>query len=206
MGSKERRIRQKKAIRRKILDTAREFFIKEGYERVSMRRIAEKIEYSPTTIYLYFNNKADLLQCLCEETFFKLIKRFEILRKEFKNPLDCLKKSMRAYIDFGLKYPNHYRITFIISHPECNKNQYPYVSEIGMKAFNFLSKTVEECIQQKKFSRADGEMVSQILWITVHGVTSLLITHTNFSWVDKNVLIENVINTAIEGLKANNIR
>ena len=61
MGVQERRAREKKELRQEILDAAREMFVEDGYENVSMRKIAEKIEYSPTTIYLYFRDKADLL-------------------------------------------------------------------------------------------------------------------------------------------------
>src|SRR5262249_13645561 len=117
MGVKERREREKKMLRQEILDAAREPFSKEGYQKVSMRKVAEKIEYSPTTIYLYFESKADLLFFICEETFAKLLKKLESLKEGCDDPLECLKKGMRAYIEFGLRHPNHYKVTFI-SHPE----------------------------------------------------------------------------------------
>ena len=72
MGVKERKARQKKFLRQEILDAASELFVKDGYENVSMRRIADKIEYSPTTIYLYFKDKAELLEQVCQETFARL--------------------------------------------------------------------------------------------------------------------------------------
>src|SRR5438874_1367073 len=108
MGVKERRVREKEILRQEILDAARELFAKEGYENVSMRKVAEKIEYSPTTIYLYFESKADLLYYICEETFSRLLKKLESLGEESSDPLVCLRKGMRAYIEFGLKHPNHY--------------------------------------------------------------------------------------------------
>src|ERR687885_1755275 len=75
MGVQERRAREKQELRQEILDAARELFIREGFENVSMRKIADKIEYSPTTIYLHFQDKADLLDCICEETLGKLQQR-----------------------------------------------------------------------------------------------------------------------------------
>src|SRR5438046_3738793 len=117
VGVKERREREKEVLRQEILDAARDLFIKEGYENVSMRKVAEKIEYSPTTIYLYFESKADLLYYICEETFSRLLKKLESLGEESSDPLVCLRKGLRAYIEFGLKHPNHYKVTFI-AHPE----------------------------------------------------------------------------------------
>ncbi len=77
MGIKERREKEQEDLRQKILDAASELFAKEGYSNVSMRKIARKIEYSPTTIYLYFKDKTDLLNQICEETFSNLIKDIE---------------------------------------------------------------------------------------------------------------------------------
>ena len=73
MGVIERREREKEEVRRKILDAARELFASEGYERVTMRRIADAIEYSPTTIYNHFEDKDDLVHALCEEDFGRLL-------------------------------------------------------------------------------------------------------------------------------------
>src|ERR1051325_7123723 len=113
MGVAERKSRQKESTRQEILDAARDLFVKEGYDNVSMRRIAEKIEYSPTTIYLYFEDKASLLFAICDETFAKLAKRMETIAKENDDPVEALKRGCRAYVEFGLKYPNHYRVTFM---------------------------------------------------------------------------------------------
>src|SRR5208283_6230223 len=103
MGVKERKLRQKKFLRQEILDAASDLFGKEGFENVSMRKIAEKIEYSPTTIYLYFKDKADLLDCICEETFARLVRKQNSIDQAIADPIERLKKGLRAYIEFGLK-------------------------------------------------------------------------------------------------------
>src|SRR6266403_1650812 len=75
MGVRERRAREKRFLRQEILDAASELFAREGFENVSMRRIADKIAYSPTTIYLYFKDKAELLEQVCAEAFSRLLQR-----------------------------------------------------------------------------------------------------------------------------------
>src|SRR6185295_8761728 len=106
MGVQERREREKKELRQEILDAARDLFIREGFENVSMRKIAEKIEYSPTTIYLHFVDKADLLDCVCEETLQKLENRLAAIALATPDTLDRLTAGLRAYIEFGLEHPN----------------------------------------------------------------------------------------------------
>lgn len=208
MGPQHRRAREKEALRQDILDAARELFIKEGYENVSMRRIAEKIEYSPTTIYLYFEDKASLLFAICEETFAKLNKRMEAIAKQYEdplndNPLKALKEGCRAYIEFGLKYPNHYRLTFMHSpNPELAVKAHLHEGSTGMKAYGCLRAGVEACINQGIFHKTDVESVTQMMWAAGHGITSLLISKPHFPWTNKKQLIELMLNTLIEGLKA----
>src|SRR4029077_15016427 len=69
MGIKERQERDREAVRRSILDAARELFVSEGYRNVSIRKIAEKIEYSPAAIYGYFPSRDDIFYALAEEGF-----------------------------------------------------------------------------------------------------------------------------------------
>lgn len=201
MGSKQRREREKEELRQEILDAARELFVQEGYENVSMRRIAEKIEYSPTTIYLYFDDKVSLLYAICEETFAKLAKRMETIAKDADDPVRALKKGCRAYVDFGLKYPNHYKVTFI-NHPEHPRDDKRHLKEqsMGMRAYGNLRAAVEACIKAKKFRETNVDAVTQMVWAGGHGVASLLITMPGFPWVKKNELIDLMIDTLVDGL------
>lgn len=201
MGSKQRREREKEELRQEILDAARELFVQEGYENVSMRRIAEKIEYSPTTIYLYFDDKVSLLYAICEETFAKLAKRMETIAKDADDPVRALKKGCRAYVDFGLKYPNHYKVTFI-NHPEHPRDDKRHLKEqsMGMRAYGNLRAAVEACIKAGKFRETDVDAVTQMIWAGGHGVASLLITMPGFPWVKKTELIDLMIDTLVDGL------
>jgi AcrR family transcriptional regulator len=114
MGIAERRARHKTSLRRQILDAARELFAHEGYAAVSMRKLAQRIEYSPTAIYLHFEDKDDLFRAVCDETFAGLVKRLAKQRREFgAEPLACLEAGLHEYIAFGLKHPEHYIVTFM---------------------------------------------------------------------------------------------
>src|SRR5262245_7827455 len=115
MTIKDRRARQKQLLRQEILDAARDIFIKEGYDQLSMRRVAEKIEYSPTAIYLHFRDKQELVFSLCEETFGRLVRELESL-EQAKDPVSRLKQGLRRYVDFGLRNPQHYIATFVLPH------------------------------------------------------------------------------------------
>jgi AcrR family transcriptional regulator len=203
MGSRERRVREKESLRQQILDAARELFATHGYRNVSMRKIAERIEYSPTTIYLYFNDKSELLLSLCEETFSILIEKFAELDCEIQDPVERLRLGLKSYVLFGIEHPNHYKVTFMEQVENLDKAQEAKMKESkGMLAFKNISQTVSRCINEGRFRPVDIDLASQALWAAIHGITSLLIVHAKFPWADHDKVIDQVVNTMIEGLMA----
>ena len=201
MGTKERRAREKEQLQRQIISAARELFVNEGYENVSMRKIANKIEYSPTTIYLYFKDKADLLDSVCKETLLDLLNTLELLNRDKSDPVETLRKSGKAYVEFGLKYPQDYKLTFVVR-PQFQKGLGLEEGSVGERVFNYLRAMVSECIRRKVFRQVAVDTAGQALWSAVHGVTLLLIDFSDFPWTEKEKLIDTVIHTMIEGLKA----
>lgn len=205
MGIKERRERQKEVLREEILDAARELFAKEGYDSVSMRKVAEKIEYSPTTIYLYFKDKTDLLYSVCEETFEKLLHSFEEIAECSNDPVECLEAGLRNYIKFGLTHPNHYKVAFMSRSEELSLediSRFISPDSMGTKAYMFLRDIVADCVKQKKFKEVDPELVAQSLWASCHGLVSLFVIKCHFPWADKEKLIDHTIKTMFSSLKA----
>jgi AcrR family transcriptional regulator len=201
MGVKERRERQKESLRQEILDAARDLFVSVGYENVTMRKVAEKIEYSPTTIYLHFQDKADLMHSICEETFERLSRKLEQILKSPGDPVERLKRGLRAYVEFGLQNPQHYRVTFMTPH-EVNPECVLAPDSAGLKAFSILQQGVADCIQAGKFRNVDVQSASQALWAAVHGLTSLLIAHASFPWVPRDKLTNLITDSMIAGLAA----
>jgi len=196
MGVQERRAREKQNIREEILDAARTLFVKEGYEHVSIRKIAEKIEYAPGTIYLYFRDKAEILDRICEETFSKLEQRLRAIATDPSEPLDGLRRGLLTYVQFGVAHPNHYIVTFGQA-KQLPQDQHP---QAGERCFNILRAAVRRCIDAGQLNCEDPEEVSQALWAGIHGITTLLVTGS-FPFIEQTRLIERVIFILIEGVR-----
>jgi AcrR family transcriptional regulator len=201
LGVKERKARQRESLRREIVDAASDLFVAEGFESVSMRKIADRIEYSPTTIYLYFKNKAELLETICDETFEQMIEIHERIRRDSPDPLDALVRGLRAYVDFGLAHSSHYVLTFVAPYPDGERPEGAFDDSVGARSFGVLRAIVTDCIAAGHFAGADVEAASQQLWAVVHGVTSLLIVQPDFPWVDRDELVDGLIETVIAGLE-----
>ncbi|MGF6569441.1 transcriptional regulator, TetR family [Paraburkholderia fungorum] len=112
MGIAERKNRQKQALRERILDAARRIVMREGFAALSMRKIADAIEYSPATLYLHFASRDEIAHALCEEGFAQLLKTFEPLAA-IVDPAERLKAFGRAYVAFGVAHPETYRLIFM---------------------------------------------------------------------------------------------
>ena len=196
MGVQERRARQKEGVREEILDAARTLFVKEGYEHVSIRKIAEKVEYAPGTIYLYFRDKAEILDRICEETFARLAIRLEAISRDQADPLDCLRRGLRTYVQFGVDNPNHYIVTFV----QARQISHDHQPKAGERCFDNLRAAVARCIQAGQLNCEDVEEVAQALWAGAHGVITLLIT-CSFPFIEPNRLIDRVVHILIEGIR-----
>ena len=187
MGVKERREREKSETRDKILDAARELFVTEGYDGVSMRRVAEKIEYSPTAIYVHFADKNELFRELCHQDYARLAEVFQGSAVPI-DPVERLKQIGRTYIDFGVHYPNHYRFMFMTPHPamEPNEDECEKKGNPELDAYAFLKWAVQQAIDAGRLREelVDAELVSQTVWAAVHGVISLNIAKCKDAWVD----------------------
>jgi AcrR family transcriptional regulator len=196
MGVQERRARQKESVREEILDAARTLFVKQGYEHVSMRKIAEKIEYAPGTIYLYFRDKAEILDRLSDETFAKLEKRMQAIHADPSSPLDGLRRGLRTYIQFGIDNPNHYIVTFV----QAKQLPRDHQPKAGERCFDNLRAAVQRCVEAGQLNCDDVEEVAQAIWAGAHGLTALLIT-SQFPFIEQNRLIDRVVHILIEGIR-----
>lgn len=206
MGPTERRQREREEIRTRILDAARELFIAEGYEAVTMRRIADRIEYSPTAIYFHFKDKEALMGELCAVDFYTLATQFtKIARVE--DPVERLRRIGHAYADFAAEFPNHYRLMFMTPHPPGDMPEEVLQRRDNPEedAYAFLRSTVEQAVNEKRLrpEYSDVELVSQTMWAGVHGVVSLSIAKECDPWVEWRPIkkrVTTMIDILVDGL------
>ena len=175
MGISERKEKQKLEIRKAILDTSMKLFMEQGFENVSMRKIADLIEYSPTTVYLYFKDKNEILYNLHEIGFQKMAE-YNVSLWDIKNPLLRLHKMGENYIAFGMSNPEFYDLMFIQRAPMKSLEQQTDCDwKSGDVALGKLAECVAECMERKLIVQADVHAVSMAIWALVHGLVSLAI-------------------------------
>ncbi len=177
MATTDRREREKQELRTKILDAARELFAAEGYEAVTMRKIAERIEYSPTAIYGHFKDKNALIRELCENDFLTFAQKFaEFLSIE--DPLERLRLAGDAYVDFAIDNPQQYRLMLMTERPPIGDEEPPNVNDPAANAYAFLKATVSDAIAKGLFRPdvTDVDLTAPTNWAALHGLVALQIT------------------------------
>src|SRR5262245_13633808 len=187
MGTKERRERERLDTRDKILAAARDMFAEHGYEAVTMRAIANRIEYTPTALYHHFPSKQALVTELCQSDFLSLAKLFRGGAAP-KDPIDQLLAVGRAYLRFAVENPGQYRFMFMTPLPPLEHSP-EYLAEAKQSpehnAYRYLRNACQAAIEAKRFRPefSDADTVAQVLWASIHGLVSLRIAKKHDQWV-----------------------
>jgi AcrR family transcriptional regulator len=183
MGSLERRSRERADTRQRILDAAREMFVRQGYEATTMRAIADRIEYTPTAIYHHFRNKEALLAELCAADFRALAAAFQKIGR-IEDPIERLRKSGQAYVQFGLEHPMQYQLMFMTRRPKEVEDGIDRGNP-SESAYAFLRQTCADAIATGRLrpEYRDPDELALIAWSSLHGSLSLRIVMEDEDWV-----------------------
>jgi AcrR family transcriptional regulator len=170
----ERRERRKLALRESILEAARSLIRDEGLRSVTMRRIADAIDYSPASLYAHFPSRDALLAELCQEGFAELRLALEQAAGDATEPRVRLRALASAYVRFALEHPQTYRLIFM-EDPSLTKGVFESTDfDDGEKALALIVAPLVEMRASGELRReADPLVQADVLWTIVHGIASL---------------------------------
>lgn len=203
MGVKERRQRERTEVREKILDAALEFFANQGVEGVTMRALADAIEYSPPVIYAHFRDKEAIIQELCFRQVRELGKGF--MAFAHLDPRERLRRVGYSYVDFAIEHPSHFRFLFLTAHPLQVDMDEEEKNDPQRHAYAFLRQAVADALAAGLFrpQYTDVEEIAQLCWASGHGVVALQNIKGSDTWVawrDARTTAYRLIDVALDGL------
>jgi AcrR family transcriptional regulator len=202
MGIAERKERQRAELREQILAAARTIVLGEGFEALTMRKIADAIEYSAATIYLYFESREAIGQQLCAESFEHLNAFLATGAGSIADPLERLTAIGSSYARFGLENPSEYRLLFMTdaAYMKAFFAGVQAEDDPGERAFQFVVDTVIACRERGAIAAAEPVLVAEMLWTSVHGIVSLAITCPEVLETPVERLVAAVCDTLAHGL------
>jgi AcrR family transcriptional regulator len=209
MGPKERRVREREQTKSRILDAAREMFVEDGIEAVTMREIAKRIEYTPTAIYHHFRDKQALIEELCLIDFRALASAFQKIGR-IEDPGERLRRIGLAYVDYALGHPSHFRFMFMTRKPSMPASSFGVSDEDpNGHAYGVLRAAVAEGIDAGRFRPefTDPDELAQVLWAGVHGIASLHVVKggkgDHIAWRDPRETARAMVDVLMRGTMRN---
>ena len=205
MGIKERQERERAAVRQAILSAARDLFVSEGYRNVSMRKIADRIEYSPAAIYSYFPSKDDIFFALAEEGF-RLLAQFGITAAAQQNdPFKRLRAGLWAFYEFSKAHPQYFELMF-------TDRSVPSLSQ-DFQRFDFFQQTtaaaeadIRACVERGQFSaKLDPAAALHVLWVGMLGAATIGLAQRLAPGEDADALARDVLEALLAGFTTNQI-
>ena len=201
MGVKERQERDREAVSRSILDAARELFVTHGYQEVSIRKIAERIEYSPAAIYGYFPSKDDIFFALAEEGFRKLFEFTNDPSVTTGDPLNAIRQGFLRYYQFSRAHPEYFALMFLDrSVPRLSQDweRFGFVREMKKR----IDARIQAAIDAGAFPQGTSpEAVFRILMAAVHGVAALALCERLAPAENPDALARDTLEAALTGLR-----
>jgi AcrR family transcriptional regulator len=169
MSITERKNKEKEEMAKRILDGARSVFLKNGYERSSMRNIADEINYSPGTLYFYFKDKGEIFHKLYEEGFRLLLNNGKVL-DNVEDPFERLKAHGRGFIQFAIENRDYYNLMFLVDEVDDYKKN---GLNLAGQAIDHLKLTVKACQEQGRFKGMNTDYLTFMILSTLHGICAL---------------------------------
>ena len=199
-GSAKRREQGKAETRRAILNAAVALFQEHGFEHFSLRQVAEAIGYSPTTIYLYFIDKDDLLFHTAMEGFVKFGEMLQAAYDGADTPLERFGAVGRAYVTFGLENPVNYRLMFM-QRGEFLERDTPPGYESVIDSFGVLTRALQDCLDAGVIKPGDLQTYANMAWANVHGIVALAIGTPYIDEAAAYAILEQYQTSITEGMK-----
>jgi len=168
----DRRTKRKQLLRQKILDASREILLSQGFGALTMRRVAEAIDYAPATIYLHFQSREQIAQELCFAGLERLHER--LVSVKTKDPAARLAGFARAYLEYARSDPETYRLIFMAD-PQLTKAVFTHrdSGNAGEASLGLIVNTVAELLANSKKPIAKPIELAELLWSGLHGLASL---------------------------------
>jgi AcrR family transcriptional regulator len=197
LSVQKRREKQKAELRSELVDAAHRLVQEEGYEGLTIRKLAKRVGYAPMSVYSYFADKQDILFALAEDAFETLARRIEDHPAD--DPIEALQAVMTEYAAFGLGNPNEYRTVFMTEKVKPPEGKTFAEMEEGNPAMKVLIKRVEACVAAGKL-KGDPGGIATMLWAVGHGTISLLITFPFYPFGDPQAFVKRMCDFTLASL------
>lgn len=202
MTIEERKEREKEEMRSLILDTANDIIAKEGFDKLSIRKIANRIDYSPAIIYHYFQDKDDILNHVMKKGYQKIISALSSVQVSSDQPVERLRELTCRYIQAALQMPDEFKAVQLNSSPpilEYTASLFKGAS--GKKpALGILAQCLKDIYKDNDLDHSTIELTAQVIAASTFGLIIRLILEKDIGEDQRQKLIDRYIKMVVDGM------
>lgn len=187
-------------LRAATLDTTRALLLRDGYENLSMRKIARQVGCSVSSIYEHFASKDQLVHALIDEGFQRWYDAVVEAAQVPGTPLQRLELHCRRYVDFGLRNPEYYEIMYM-HHPRFTDRFPRELFRRATRSMDVLSRLVYEAAPGTFATPEDARIHAHVVWAIIHGVVSTIIANRLDNRIDQSAYVDSSIQFAVDSIR-----
>jgi AcrR family transcriptional regulator len=183
-----------------VVSAARSLIMQEGLDAVSLRRLAQRLGVTAPALYAYVTDKDDLLRTVSMVEFRRLMGRFEVRGSE--EPVTSLRRFCHDYVDYATSFPTLYKTMFLYPPLDVRPGGNGFGLPLPIGEFAAPYDAVAAAMEAGVLRPANPLLVTLTVWSAVHGLAELLMIGMPGTDAERDELIEQVIDTTFEGLRA----
>ncbi|WP_213780853.1 TetR/AcrR family transcriptional regulator [Caballeronia sp. dw_276] len=200
MASSKHHLSDQPLLRSHILDAARSIVVRQGFDALSMRKLADVVGYSPASLYLHFSGRDAIAHALGAEGHAGLLAALH----SYDSTLDAVErvKSMaHAYVEFGRAHPEVYRLIYMqnAAYSEAIFNDASASGETALSVFAHALDVIGP-------APGPAPLSAETLWAALHGIVSLSLTASKYLSAPADVLIDSTLDLCLSGVKKKPVR
>jgi AcrR family transcriptional regulator len=186
------------SLREDIIEVSKDLLLKDGFNKISMRRVARRVNVTATSIYLHFKNKDDLLLALIEESIKNLNRSLMDAIDISKDPIHQLEALAEAYIWYALNNPQEYEIIYMVRPEEMPKYPKEKFQEVR-QTYELLAGIIRDGKEKQLFEVDDPLISAYTLWAQIHGVVTVVLNKRLDTRIPREIFLNQAIDHIIQG-------
>jgi AcrR family transcriptional regulator len=186
--------------RAEILRAAERIFVADGYEGATIRKIADEVGVSSTCLYMHFRDKDQILLEICTAAMEELLALNSEMSALPLDPVERVRRMLKAYVQFALRNPNAYRLIFCSAPAPLTEHKQAIAQELGSQCADRFSGVVREIAAEGRLKAGDPHTVYLALWSACHGLAALMITKPSLDWAEPGEITDVLVDGLLFGL------
>ncbi len=200
----ERKARGSGHLRRaELLAAAQRIFNTSGYEGATIRTIAEEVGVSSTALYMYFQDKSQIMLEICVHALEDLYRKLEELSGQGLDTQQRLRGILEILMRFGFEQPTAYQLLYCVVPQDVNERRNAVIAPLSRACFQRTQKAVEDAMAAGRMRDLPPRPVTEALIAACHGAVSMRIANPYAPWTEPEVLSKILLDGLFHGFATN---